>query len=197
MKPIIYIFNGPPGSGKSTLSSIFSHKLSLELIEKDSIKVSLYEQYGFKSNYEKRLLDEIAENIFYLKFQNLIDKQKNFIVDKWFTGIDRISQLNGFDKYDVTEFKLNCQAVDLQKRLILRMKDNLNRFKVLVIENQFPINEKSLCKNISLLSLCSDNLSKTCSLKFENSKQVILYTNRTINEVLNTIFNYHIERIIT
>jgi adenylate kinase family enzyme len=182
MIPHLYIFNGPPGSGKTTMAKFLSQRLSIKVIDKDTIKLFLYDKYGFYSVDEKSKLEMLAEENFYGLIQQEVEQQNSFIIDKWFTGSDKIQSILTLSGYTITEFHLIANADELRSRMIHRL-NSFQRTSILELENHYPINHLSTCKNVSLRSNCASNISKTSPTRLPNSNFIEINTNKSYLEV--------------
>lgn len=99
---IVYIFSGLPGSGKSSLSKVFSRIKSCPRLSKDDEQVSLFEKYGYSTSEEKKMLVNYADLIIANKIKKIVSSKLNsniLVIDKFVRDNEIINLL----------IRLNCK----------------------------------------------------------------------------------------
>jgi len=110
----LFIVTGISGSGKTTLALKMKDFFKCKLLSVDSYKEYVFDKYGFKNDYEKRILDSLAHNIFKAKLIKNMRKKKDIIVEYPFS----INWQNFFvtvaREYKYTIIIVNCNTEDFQ-----------------------------------------------------------------------------------
>ncbi len=77
----LILFTGAPASGKSSIASVLSEELGIDMVSKDALKIELFEKYGFNSHEEKKKLSMRSEDRMYEVISAHIKDDKSLIVD--------------------------------------------------------------------------------------------------------------------
>ena len=93
----LIIVSGIPCSGKSSVADALSKEFGYKVLSKDNIKERIFNQYGFESAEEKKVLDNIAEKTLYEEIEKEIKNKNNLIIDKWLQGIQPLKAISGIE----------------------------------------------------------------------------------------------------
>ena len=138
----LIIVSGIPCTGKTTISKKISATLSYERLSKDQFKKQLFEQYGFQSEAEKRILDILAEKTLFAEIEKRINLEHDIVVDKWLQGLDCCKNIKGINKANIIFIRLYCDPKVATERYNIRNKSGL-RPVCFVSKNQNPISYPS------------------------------------------------------
>ena len=132
-KPILIIFAGLIGTGKSTLSKILSKKLDIPIISSDIVRKALsgispiehrYEDFK-KGIYSKEFTERTYAEML-KRAHNILEKNSSVILDASFQKkSDRKMVLNMADELGIKVFVVEtlCKDEDIKKRLNTRIND--------------------------------------------------------------------------
>ena len=147
----IYIFTGLPGSGKSSTSKVFAERWKLPRVSRDDEQVALFEQHGFHSNDEKKVLLGRVDEIVFSKISDYLSTGENVVLDQW------IRDSNFLDKM-CREFKAKIFLIYIRASAETITDRYNNRSRPLCMDaiNVYPVVEgvttfwpkKSIEKNI-------------------------------------------------
>lgn len=134
----VFVFSGIPGSGKSSLSKAFSNSHNYKRVSKDDEQVNLFEEFGFNSNLEKRILVDKADII----INKIIDASRSnlkcIVIDKYVRDIKFLNSLR--QKGDDIYF-IYCYA---DPHIILKRfnsRDKSERPLCMDVKNVYPFVE--------------------------------------------------------
>lgn len=130
---------GAPAVGKSSLAVRLSQDTGIILAAKDSFKVAAFEACGFRSEQEKKLLGQLAEDRYFDFVKSMVDAQKNLIVEGYFKHT-RIYDLPNEDDYSVYLIFCHAAPAVLADRYNKRIKSS-ERHPSLSICNCYPFVE--------------------------------------------------------
>lgn len=138
-KMYIIVLTGMPASGKSTFAGKLSTALNLPILEKDSLKETLFDTLGFENYSQKRKLDHAANALLLSVCESMIKNRRPVILDNNFDSISAQALNTLLHKYD-------CECVTVvfggetdafYKRYIQR--DNLHeRHLGHILQERFP-----------------------------------------------------------
>lgn len=121
-KPTVIVVTGISASGKTTLAKKMKNILNCELLSLDDYKVNIYERFGFKNDYERKILWNMAKNYFQIDVICALQSKKNVIVEypfdsKWQDFFNVITQNYGYKLIIV-----NCNTRDFEDIWEIRVK---------------------------------------------------------------------------
>lgn len=93
----LIIVSGIPCSGKSSVTESLSKEFGYKILSKDNFKERIFNQYGFQTAEEKKVLDNIAEKTLFEEIEKEIKDENNLIVDKWLQGIQPLKVISGIE----------------------------------------------------------------------------------------------------
>lgn len=111
------VINGPPGSGKTSISSAVSEGLGLPLLSKDAIKESLADSLPVTDPDESRRLGRAAIQLIY----DLARASQGAVLEGPFLrsfAIDELGTLGG----DVVEVFCRCDRAEMERRYRARVR---------------------------------------------------------------------------
>lgn len=138
----LIIICGMPCSGKTSISKELCSKIGYDVVSKDFFKEELFEKYGFKSYEEKKALDLLAEEKFYIEIEKRIEKKENIIIDKWLQGIEPLKKVKNIYNANIIFIRLITNPLVATYRYNQRRK-NSNRPISFIIKNQYPVTDES------------------------------------------------------
>lgn len=151
---LLIIISGISSSGKTTLAKGLSKKYNYPVLSMDDYKVKVYEEFGFESEYERKLLWNMAKNMFCTDIIKNARTGCSFIVEYAFD----ISWQEFFEyvsgEYDFNTIVINCNSrsfEDIWKSRVERDSTCVDRAKCLtaskyvkgkLYENNGKLNDK-------------------------------------------------------
>ncbi|MBS3073854.1 AAA family ATPase [Candidatus Pacearchaeota archaeon] len=111
-----YIFIGPAGSGKTTLINMLLKDKKFEVFDIIKVMKPYIEKYGFVTNKNKKVLDEVVDE-FTKQLMN-----KNFDILEFATGLYLTQILKALRDNDVTVVYCKCSKRICVDRLVKRRR---------------------------------------------------------------------------
>lgn len=110
----LFIVTGISASGKSTLAHKLGDMTGYEIFSLDTYKEKVYEQYGFKNEYERKILWNMAKLEFEADIIITMRSKKSIIIEypfdqSWQEFFDYISK-----EYDYITVVINCNTRDFE-----------------------------------------------------------------------------------
>ena len=139
IKMYLILFTGAPASGKSSIASVLSEELGIDMVSKDALKIELFEKYGFNSHEEKKKLSMRSEDRMYEVISAHIKDDKSLIVDNNFKNFDRIRLVWEEKKKNyIICINLVADSQHLAERYNMRIEQG-NRHEALYTLDIYPI----------------------------------------------------------
>lgn len=116
---MIIIIQGPPASGKTTLASNLSEKLSLPCLSKDSISESLFDSMTPDNQKQREEIGNASYNLLFKLAGSLSKGTGDFIVESDFNptgGAARMEDTLRDSKHEILEIYLTASSPTLLKR---------------------------------------------------------------------------------
>lgn len=136
---ILYIFTGPPASGKSSFVKDTSRIFNIKYFSKDEIKVELFEKIGFNNHGEKKKLSKTSEKILKERIIEELSKSNDVIVDNNFKNFDDIRDIKKcFKDLEIKCVYLTADYKVLAERYNKRISSG-NRDVSLYTLNVYPV----------------------------------------------------------
>lgn len=110
----LLVITGISGSGKTTLGNKLSKKLDYTFLSLDDYKEKAYEAYGFKDEYERLILHDMAKCEFKASIIKEMRSNKGVIIDypfntSWQQFFDKITR-----EYNYKLIIINCSTRDFE-----------------------------------------------------------------------------------
>ncbi|MCD4704502.1 ATP-binding protein [bacterium] len=110
-KNLLIIISGLPCTGKTTLSKKIADKFKLPLINKDSIKESLFDSLGFKDREWSKKIGIASYKTLYQIIELLLQTKQSFIVESNFKPeFDNQKFQNLQNKYKFETLQIICET---------------------------------------------------------------------------------------
>lgn len=110
---MIYLFSGPPASGKTTIGKKVSEALKIPYLAKDEIKEILFDNLGIKDVNWSKLLGKTTYDIVHLLIHRLSKLEVEFIID---CNFDPLLATEVFKDISVTEIFITAPEEVLLER---------------------------------------------------------------------------------
>lgn len=164
----LIVISGISGSGKTTLGQKLSKKLGYTLLSLEDYKEKAYEAYGFKDEYERLILHDMAKCEFEASIIKEMRSEKGVIVEypfntSWQQFFDKVTK-----DYNYKLIIINCSTRDLWQSRTERDSNESVRPKCLTasayIKDELYINNNKLNSDYKLKQEKEYNDKKYTSL---------------------------------
>ena len=133
---------GAPATGKSSIATYISKCTGINVESLDVYNVRLFEEVGFKSNNEKKLLSKQAEDDFLLSVTKQIKSKYDLILDtSKITTYETIKKLAIDFEFDTYLVICYCDPIILAERYNTRCICENERHISLSVVNQYPVQD--------------------------------------------------------
>lgn len=110
-EPVIIFVTGPPCSGKSSIARSLAARLSLPYLNKDAIKVSLYQSLGWCDPAMARRANEATYPLLFLFAETLLRAGQSFIIESNFRPTTMNAQIGGLlARHGARALQIHCSA---------------------------------------------------------------------------------------
>lgn len=109
--PLLVIVSGPPGAGKTTLSSELGRRLEIPVFDRDDLKDSMFDTLGWSDREWSQRLGMAAYELLYLVAERLIPRGVSVILDTNFQRValsERLGLMLSRHAFEVAV--VHCQA---------------------------------------------------------------------------------------